>query len=79
MSRATATRVLLEEARWLLGATGDHFLEVLRGALSTFIQPQQGARKVDMVAGIVLSTFRGERLLFFRQRMEGFCISCHLR
>ena len=57
-----------------LGRDGDHFLEVLRGAISTFVEPQQGTHKVDMVAGIVLGTFRGERLLFFRQHMKGFCL-----
>ncbi len=40
-----------------LGRDGDHFLEVLRGGVSTFVQSQQCTRKVHMIAGIVLSTF----------------------
>ena len=58
-----------------LGRGGDHFLKVLQGALSTFVEAQEGAHKVDVVAGIVLGTFRGQRLLLFRQRMEGFGLS----
>lgn len=58
-----------------LGRGGNHFLEVLRGGISTFVEPQQGTHKVDMAAGIVLDTLRYERFLFFHQRMEGFCLS----
>ena len=71
---SSSTQSLLEEASWLLGATAITFLEVLRGSISTFVQSQQGTRKVHMIAGIVLSTFLEERLLLFRQRMEGFCL-----
>jgi hypothetical protein len=58
-----------------LGRHGDYFLEVLRGAIATFVETQQGTDKVDMVARITLSAFLGERFLFSSQRMEGFCLS----
>jgi hypothetical protein len=47
-------------SQWTLGCNGDHFLEVLRSTIATFIEPYQGARIVDLLAGITLGAFLGE-------------------
>ena len=58
-----------------LRRSGDHFFEVPQGAITAFVEPQQGAHKVVIIAGVLRGTFQGVRLLHFRQRMERLCLT----